>query len=60
MDRKPNKDFDALKLKRKLSKQFSETYTNEKGLIDREKLKKEMEEFKKRKEGWKAKNDENN
>lgn len=42
-----NKYLDALKLKRKLSKQFSDTYTNEKGLIDREKLKKDLEEFKK-------------
>ena len=60
MSKQENKDFDAVKMKRKLSKQFSETYTNEKGLIDREKLKKDMKEFKKRREGRRGKNDENN
>jgi hypothetical protein len=47
MNDEENKDFDAVKMKRKLSKQFSDTYTNEKGLIDRKKLKKDMEKFKK-------------
>ena len=37
-------NIDAIALKRKLSKQFSETYTNDKGLIDREKLKRELGE----------------
>ena len=56
MGKKTNKDFDAVKMKRKLSKQFSDTYTNEKGLVDREKLKKDLEEFKRRR----GNNDENN
>ena len=41
-------NIDAIALKRKLSKQFSETCTNEKGLIDREKLKRDIKADKNR------------
>ena len=40
--------FNAVEWSRQVKRNIGKKYTNEKGLIDREKLKKDMEEFKKR------------
>lgn len=42
------KEFDAIKFKRKISEQFSKKYTNRKGLVDWEKLDRDIKEDKKR------------
>jgi len=42
----PEKDFDALALKRKLSKKFSKDFFNEEGEFDYEKFKKAEDEIK--------------